>query len=106
MLKKEQIIQIIREKIFREERPGDHLGSSGHMGNRQVEIRKVIPSLMETGWEVEYEYIVTTETEFTIYPDNPPIEEYYRVKSLMDNAVKILNEKKEWIKGSGGSDID
>lgn len=106
MLRHDQVIQIIHDKIFNDVKPGDYTGSSGHTGNKEVEIIKVHPLITETGWEVDYEYVVTIETEFTIYPDNPPNEERFRVKAIMDSLGKVLYEKKEWIKMSGGFDLD
>lgn len=105
MLSQEQIVQLVRDKIISEVNPGDHAGSSGHLGNRQLEITWIHASRLETSWKAEGEYIVTTETEFTIYPDNPPYEEHYKIQMILNDSGDILNETKYKIKSLGGFDI-
>jgi len=75
MLTKEQIEDIVKQKINEDEHPGEAVGGSGHLGYKSVDLKAIETKVTDDDTiEVTYEYIITVETEFTFYPDNPPME--------------------------------
>lgn len=88
---REKIIKsIITNKIILDEKPGNQTGGSGHLGYVSFYINHIGPiKKANLGWELEYSYTKVVETEFTIYPDNPPQEYKKKMKILID----LENEK-------------
>lgn len=91
MFTEEEIDSIIKKKIEEDEILGDQSGVSGHVGyiSYQINDVKVVP-LSDEKIKIEYRYSTFVETEFTIYPDNPPME------YLKSNAI-IVDKNKEII---------
>lgn len=70
---------------------GDSAGGSGHMGFTSYHLNKIL--LQENILEVTYTIIV--ETEFTYYPDIPPIETtYLQLFSVQNNTIVPMGEPK------------
>jgi hypothetical protein len=75
MLSTADIEKLVREKIEREEKPGESAGGSGHLGNvdyRIESIEKPVP--VKGGFRIKYRYTRIITTEFTFEPDNPPYQ--------------------------------
>lgn len=72
---KHVIESIVQWHLSSAESLGDQVGASGHLGNKSLtalklrEINKTSGGLL-----INFDYTIQTETEFTIYPDNPPLE--------------------------------
>ena len=66
---------VVRWHLSSAESLGDQVGASGHLGNKKL-IALKLREINETaeGFLVNFDYTIQTETEFTIYPDNPPPE--------------------------------
>jgi hypothetical protein len=79
LLTEEQLKAIIEKQIESEESLGDQVGGSGHRGHVSYKIDNISePQIIDNNTiEVTYRYTLTTVTEFTIYPDNPPYEQSY-----------------------------
>lgn len=92
-----QLRNIVEAKIKEEEKLGDQVGGSGHLGNVSYELAEIIsPKKVQTdhgaGWEITYSYTIIVVTEFTIYPDNPPYESKYRKTIVIDDKGHIISE--------------
>ena len=67
------IEQLIREKIERQEKPGEYTGGSGHLGSVDYQLESVEPPVLTgEGYRINYRYTRIITTEFTYEPDNPP----------------------------------
>ena len=90
-LSKEKIAEIIHQKITRDERPGEQVGGSGHLGYKSFELKSIeTTELANDSIQVVYDYLVTIETEFTYYPDNPPTEYLHRKKIILNSKGEIV----------------
>jgi len=90
MLTKKEILELINQKITADEKLGDQVGGSGHMGFVSYKInffktRQISPELLE----ITFSYTIYVETEFTNYPDNPPME-YPHEKTIIFNRDKEI----------------
>ncbi len=105
---REQAAEAIHHKITTEEQLGTRAGGSGHLGNTTYTLFNIsIPEKTTNGWQVAYSFTLITETEFTIYPDNPPYESSYRVVVLLNNKGEIIEElQKEAIQSSLDDQIE
>lgn len=90
MFTEEEIIQILNDKIIEDEKLGQKAGGSGHSGFVYFDIlsHEACP-LPGNLWQINYQYKLIVETEFTYYPDNPPME-YSREKSIVINVDKRI----------------
>ena len=90
MFTDKEIDEIINQKISDDEKLGDQAGGSGHMGFVSYKInhfktRQISPQQLE----ITYSYTLYVETEFTYYPDNPPME-YPHEKTMIVNSDKQI----------------
>jgi hypothetical protein len=93
MVTKEEIAEIVKKKIADEEKPGELAGESGHLGYKSFELKNIdIIETDNTKVEVIYDYIVTVETEFTYFPDNPPYQYSHRKLIIINSEGKIISE--------------
>ena len=94
MLTEKEILEFINQKITADEKLGDQVGGSGHMGFVSYKInhfktRKISPQQ----FEITYSYTLYVETEFTYYPDNPPMEYPHERKIVVNRDREIVGEK-------------
>ena len=72
---------------------GEHVGGSGHLGFKSYQLKNIdMTTLPDDKIQVIYGYIVSVETEFTYYPDNPPME-YPRKKKIIINSTGDIVEE-------------
>lgn len=95
MLTEKEIEKLIRLKIEKDENLGERSGGSGHLGFVSYTLDE-IRIIKQTGTvtEAQYDYTLFIETEFTVYPDNPPAE--YPKKGMI-----IFDAEKGTINGAG-----
>lgn len=75
MLTEEEIQVLVKHKIETDEDFGVQSSGSGHLGNKTYAIDNVQTKKLENGnLEIRYQYTLFVETEFTYYPDHPPME--------------------------------
>jgi hypothetical protein len=87
---KEKIIAAIREYLESKHKLGERSGGSGHKGFVSYAIDDYELQELENGnTKVIFSYTITTETEFTYYPDNPPYEDKYEEELLLDRHFNI-----------------
>ena len=78
MFTKESIKEIIESYIEKTENLGDQTGGSGHMGFVSYNLVEYnSQELPGKKVEIIFKYVISVETEFTYYPDNPPMETEY-----------------------------
>lgn len=70
-----EIESIVQWHLNSAEPLGDQVGSSGHLGRKSLSSLK-LNEIKETakGFIINFDYTIVAESEFTIYPDNPPPE--------------------------------
>lgn len=101
MIIEPKIGQIVTSKIKRDEKLGSLTGSSGHLGHKSYVIDEISPlKQVNRGWEIKYKYTIIIETEFTIYPDNPPHEYRYEKTIVVDEIGNIIDESEKVHLGS------
>ena len=82
MFTKDEILEIINKQIGADEKLGDQAGGSGHMGFVSYNLDEYkTKQISKDILEITYKYTIFIETEFTYYPDNPPME-YPRKKVI------------------------
>jgi hypothetical protein len=93
MFTEEEILEIIKKKISEDESLGEKNAGSGHSGFVDYDINLYdTKQLSEDTIEIKYHYHLVVESEFTSYPDNPPME-YPRLKLIVVNKDrKILKD--------------
>lgn len=98
MFTEDQILDIIKQKIETDEKLGEQTGGSGHKGYVSYQIKNFkSKQILLDKLEITYSYVIYVETEFTYYPDNPPME-YNHTKTIMVNRNKeIIDEGKQGI---------
>lgn len=90
MFSKDEILDIIKRKIEIDEKLGDQTGGSGHKGFVSYQIENFTTrQLSQDQLEITYNYCIYVETEFTYYPDNPPME-YPNKKVIVVNKDKQI----------------
>jgi len=110
MFTKEQLNNIVRNKIESDEVLGDRAGGSGHMSNVSYDVDKIDnPVKIKKGWKIFYEYTTSVITEFTIWPDNPPYESRHSKYIIVNDSGEIIGESDKdtkYVQGGGGFDFD
>jgi hypothetical protein len=93
MFTEPEIIEIIKQKIETDENLGQQSGGSGHLGFVSYEIKdyKTQPISPEQ-LEITYNYYKYVETEFTYYPDNPPMRYLVSKTILVGQDKKIISK--------------
>jgi hypothetical protein len=101
MFTQEEFEKIVTSQIEHDEELGTLSGGSDHIGYKSYGIEEILPPRqVGKGWEVTYRYVTITETEFTIYPDNPPYENSYEKTILLDKAGNVIKESEIKFLGS------
>ena len=94
MFKKQEILELIKQKINTDHNLGDKTGGSGHKGFVDYRIDDFeTRELSSNCIEITFSYRIFVETEFTYYPDNPPMEYPYVKKIVVDREKQILPDK-------------
>ena len=105
MFTEKELEKIVTTQIEQDEELGTLSGGSDHIGHKSYGIEEITPpKQVEKGWEVTYRYVTVTETEFTIYPENPPYENSYEKTILLSNSGNVVEESE--IKFLGSSQAD
>jgi len=91
---KQEILKIIEQKISSDHKLGEQTGGSGHKGSVEYQINdfetvQISPNQLE----ITYSYNISIVTEFTYYPDNPPMEFPYHKKIVVDRNKEIVSQK-------------
>ncbi len=90
MFTENEILELIKMKISQDESLGEKNAGSGHSGFVDYEINLYdTKQLSEDTIEIKYHYHLIVESEFTSYPDNPPME-YPRLKLIVVNKNKKI----------------
>jgi hypothetical protein len=94
MIERGRAKEIVRRKIELDHSLGESVGGSGHLGYTSIaniEIKNIIrkDDAASVYWEITYEYVLETTTEFTVYPDNPPYRSTYRKIVRTDSEGNI-----------------
>lgn len=85
MLSDKEIQDLVKQKIESEEKTGEQAGGSGHLSYASYTIHNIdTREINKECLEISYQYTLIVETEFTIYPDNPPYE-YMRSGKIIIN---------------------
>ncbi len=94
MISREEIENIINAQIKSIEKIGDQGSSSGHMSYVSFQLNDFNYSNIDSGnIKVKYSYTKYIETEFTYYPDNPPLEYHYSRLLIIDKSKNIISDK-------------
>jgi len=101
MLSTNQIKSIIKSKIKTDEKIGDSSGGSGHLASTSFSITDfTVNTTTEGATKIYYEYVLSQETEFTHYSDNPPQEYQFSKFILLDPKHNLISESpKQLING-------
>ena len=88
-----EILEIIHNKIKTDEKLGEQTGGSGHLGYVSYEFKSYsTKQLTPERLEIIYTYSTFVETEFTYYPDNPPMEYEHTKRIVVDSKKRIIDE--------------
>lgn len=91
MFSEEEINKIVSLKIEADEQLGDQVGGSGHLGYANYLLTDVETEEREDGTtEIRYSYKVIVETEFTYFPDNPPMEMFRSKVLVIDKEKNVM----------------
>ncbi len=91
MLSKEDLRQIVKQKIESDEKLGEHASKSGHLAYISYTVNDInVKKLCEEKTEIRYRYTLFVETEFTVYPDNPPMECSKTKVIVIDKGKNII----------------
>ncbi|MBN1198216.1 MAG: hypothetical protein JXA23_02610 [Bacteroidales bacterium] len=91
MLTEERILEIVESQIAATEKLGYQGSRSGHMAHVSYRIDQIRTLPPEKGrMEIEVDYTLLTETEFTGYPDNPPYETPCLTSLIVDTKTGEL----------------
>lgn len=94
MMTDEKIKNIIEKYIESTEELGEQTGGSGHKGYISYSLSNYsFEKIVNDIYSVTFKYIISTETEFTYYPDNPPMETEYVKKITIDENGEIISEE-------------
>ena len=105
MFTESELERIVSARIEHDEVLGTQKGGGDHIGHKSYAIDKIgTPEQVRNGWEVTYSYTIIVETEFTIYPDNPPHEYRYEKTITLDDAANVTSESEKKCIGSAFDD--
>ncbi len=93
MFNEEEIHEIVKRKIEADEKLGEQTGGSSHLSYVSYVLNNVkTKQLSDEKIEIQYKYKIFIESEFTVYPDNPPME-YPKTKVIVvDKNKKIISD--------------
>lgn len=75
MFTESELEKIVSARIEQDEALGIQKGGGDHIGHKSYASDKIgTPEQVHNRWEITSSYTIIVETEFTIYPDNPPHE--------------------------------
>ena len=95
MFTEEELLQIIKLAIEADENSGDQSAGSGHMSHKSYSVDTLETSCSDgCKIEIEYSYTVFVETEFTMFPDNPPAEYHKKGKIVLDKDKNMITRVK------------
>ncbi len=93
------IWEVVKAHLARTGNAGDGVGSGGHLGFVALSINTISdPKNTGDGWQVTFDYTITIETEFTTYPDNPPMQQRRSGELLITDelvAAHLAQSKEE-----------
>ena len=93
MFSKEELHEIVKQEIESGEKLGSQRGGSGHLGYVSYSLEEVKTSQLTGGnIEIHYRYTLSVETEFTVYPDNPPLEYSKSKVIVVDKNKRRISE--------------
>lgn len=96
MFTEKEILEIIKQKIEIDENLSQQSGGSGHLGFVSYKIMDYQKRLIQPDQlEISYHYCIVVETEFTYYPDNPPMEYHFKNVIMVNKDKEILSENKQ-----------
>jgi len=94
MFTKQEVLKIIEQKICSDHKLGEQTGGSGHEGSVDYKINDFkTEQISPEQLEITYSYTISIVTEFTYYPDNPPMEFPYHKKIIVNRNKEIVSEK-------------
>ncbi len=94
MFSQEQLTEIVRRHIESQEKLGYQAGGSDHSAYVSYEIRKIETFPLDARKvRIRYEYVLFVETEFTYYPDNPPMEYEKSQEIIVDEKGQIVKSE-------------
>ncbi len=89
-----EIEKLVGSFIEANHKLGDQAGGSGHLSFVSYFINDIKTQELMNGKKlVRFSYTISVESEFTIYPDNPPYESHYSMQILVDDKNQIIEEK-------------
>ena len=81
----EKVLSAIEAHIKSKHKLGEQTGGSGHKGFISFRVDEYDQHKLHDGKiEISFKYTIFTETEFTYYPDNPPYEDHYEAKIILE----------------------
>ncbi|MBI4649459.1 MAG: hypothetical protein HY738_23385 [Bacteroidia bacterium] len=93
MFTKDELKEILISRIESDEKLGYQAGSGDHIGHIDYDLDTFSePIEVEKGWLVSYEYLTVVTTEFTIWPENPPMVYRHKKAIIIDEYGKIIEE--------------
>lgn len=95
MWTKDAVFLIVENFLKSHEKLGDCGGESGHLAYVSLNILKISEPKQITPleWEINFEFLLTIETEFTYEPDNPAYKYKYKQQIIIDKNGSILRFK-------------
>ena len=97
MFTEKEIEEIIKRKIEADEKLGEQSGGSDHLSYTSYSINEIkTERLSDNEIEVRYNYTIFVETEFTVYPDNPPMEYSKTGLIIIDKDKNVVSNKRNW----------
>lgn len=93
MFSEKELTEITERAIEATEKPGYRKGGSDHMQHISYSIDEITArSLEDEKTEISFRYTLHVETEFTIFPDNPPMEYHRRGSIVLDKDKNIVTQ--------------
>lgn len=94
MITEKGIEELIKSYIEKTENLGEQFGGSGHLSFTSYQLIEFKhEKINDDQVRARFTYIVSVETEFTYYPDNPPYETEYEKEIVIDKENKIISEE-------------
>ena len=104
MFTEQEIEEIVSTCINGDEDLGHQSGAGDHIGHISYVIEKIDTEKEGEYVVIVYQYTIIVETEFTIYPDNPPYEYLYEKTIKVDKDKNVIEASEK--KGLKGPELD